>query len=62
MLDGLAGVADRAIRDPFVQIGATVTDRAGRDFHKIRPTAAMPPILQGADGVTKDRRRFAFVD
>ena len=62
MLDDLAGVADRARRDPFFQIGAAVTNRAGRDFYKVRPTAAVPPILQGADRITKDRRGFAFID
>lgn len=62
MLDGLAGVADRARRDPFFKISAAVANRAGRDFYKVWPAPAMPPILQGADGVTKDRRRFAFID
>lgn len=51
VLDDLAGVAHRTRSDPFFQIDAAISDRAGRDFYKVRSTTAMPPILQRTDGV-----------
>ena len=62
MLGGLAGVADRSISDPLVQVGPAVPHRARRDLDEVRATAAMPPVLQSPDGVAQDRRGFAFVD
>ena len=61
MLDGLAGVANGAGCDPFFQIGTTVADRARRDFYVVRPAATVPPILESAYGIAKDRRGFAFI-
>lgn len=45
MLDCLAGVADRAIRDPSFQISATVANRARRDLYKVRTAAAIPQLV-----------------
>ena len=61
MSGGLACVADRAIRNPLVQVSTAVTYRARRNLDEIRPPATVPPVLQGTDGVAKDRRGFAFV-
>lgn len=61
MLDGLAGVANSAGCDPFFQIRTAVADRARRNFYKVRPTATVPPVLESADRIAKDRRGFAFI-
>lgn len=59
--DGLRGICYDAILDPLGEIRTAIPDGAAGHFNKERPAASVSPVLQCADGIAKDRRRFAFV-